>query len=136
LVGAAPSLSGPSIRDIGRSVARYFTGQLPSPGRAWPSSFRGGLPVDPYIPMVPDVPLAQRAATGDSSTSALAPISPMFTLCSSRYCLANLACRYSLASPRAAPRPPPTAATGAARDQVNDRIPAKMLARGSALFRV
>jgi hypothetical protein len=61
LVGAAPSLSGRSIRDIGRSVARYFTGQLSSPGRAWPSSFRGGLPVYPYIPMVPDVPIGTDA---------------------------------------------------------------------------
>src|SRR3954452_21177497 len=34
---------------------------MSSPGRAWPSSFRGGLPVDPYIPMVPDMPIGTDA---------------------------------------------------------------------------
>jgi hypothetical protein len=33
-----------SVLDTGRSVARYFSGQMSRPGGAWPSSLRGGLP--------------------------------------------------------------------------------------------
>jgi hypothetical protein len=62
---------GLSATSVDRSLATSRD-HVSSPGRAWPSSFRGGLPVDPRIPMVPDVPnWHRRAATGDSSTSAL-----------------------------------------------------------------
>jgi hypothetical protein len=73
LVGAAPSLSGPSIRDIGRSVARYFTGQRVESRQGlafelsrWPS----GRSLHPHGTGCAN--RHGRAATGDSSTSALA----------------------------------------------------------------
>jgi hypothetical protein len=45
-----------SVRDTGRSVARYFSGQMSRPGGAWPSSLRGGLPgISPH-PRSPGVP--------------------------------------------------------------------------------
>jgi hypothetical protein len=115
LVGAAPSLSGPSIRDIGRSVARYFTGRLSSPGRAWPSSFRGGLPVDPYIPMVPDVPIGTDAPPRVTPPPArwlqYNRVHVLFQVCWPT-CLASSTWR-----PRGPPRPSPTAGASAARDQ-------------------
>jgi hypothetical protein len=46
--------------------------QVSSPGRAWPSSFRGGLPVRSLHPHGTGCANRhRRAATGDSSTSAL-----------------------------------------------------------------
>ena len=45
-----------SVLDTGRSVARYFSGQMSRPGGAWPSSLRGGLPgISPH-PRSPGVP--------------------------------------------------------------------------------
>ena len=45
-----------TVLDIGRSVARYFSGQMSRPGGAWPSSLRGGLPgISPH-PRSPGVP--------------------------------------------------------------------------------
>jgi hypothetical protein len=56
-----------SVLDTGRSVARYFSGQMSRPGGAWPSSLRGGLPgisPHPRSPGVPAMGIARRAATG------------------------------------------------------------------------